>query len=330
MSAPATSGTGTALATSVEHLLDAMDRLPSQGNIALRVLWMADDPTTTLSHLARAVESDPVLVARLLHLANSAYYSPRHPIANAERAITLLGFATVRTLATIVACGLGSAAPVPQGFWQHGASVANAAQLVAWRFGVPTGDAFTLGLLHDLGRGLLHVADPGRAATIDLALEQAVRSTLPAGGPAAGHIGRLAPASPPADHEGLAADDPRLPEATPAQEVHPLADRLELEQAAFGITHAGAAARVLQSWRFPAAMVEAIAHHHDHHDVAGSDMTRLLIAAEAVAELAVGPWGEPVAVDAGISLLGIEPERLDSIIVRVRTESGTLASVLGR
>jgi HD-like signal output (HDOD) protein len=332
MSAPATSGTGTALATSVEHLLDAMDRLPSQGNIALRVLWMADDPTTTLSHLARAVESDPVLVARLLHLANSAYYSPRNPIANAERAITLLGFATVRTLATIVACGLGSAAPVPQGFWQHGASVANAAQLIAWRFGVPTGDAFTLGLLHDLGRGLLHVADPGRAAAIDLALEQAARSTLPAPGRVAGYIGRPAPAAPlgrsPED-EGLDAADPRIVDA-PAQDAHPLADRLELEQAAFGITHAGAAARVLQSWRFPAAMVEAIAHHHDHHEVAASDMTRLLIAAEAVAELAVGPWGEPVAVEAGVSLLGIEAERLDSIITRVRTESGTLASVLGR
>jgi hypothetical protein len=77
-------------------------------------------------------------------------------------------------------------------------------------------------------------------------------------------------------------------------------------------------------------MVEAIAHHHDHHDAAPSDMTRLLIAAEAVADVAVGTWGEPVAVEAGLGLLGIEPERLDSIIMRVRTESGTLAAVLGR
>jgi len=332
MSAPATSGTGTALATSVEQLLDAMDRLPSQGNIALRVLWMADDPTTTLSHLARAVESDPVLVARLLHLANSAYYSPRTPIANAERAITLLGFATVRTLATVVACGLGSAAPVPQGFWQHAAAAANAAQLVAWRFGVPTGDAFTLGLLHDLGRGLLHVADPGRAATIDLALEQVARSQLSAPLPPSGLLGRAGTSAPAprSSEDGLAPAGDGGPDGVALPEPAANADRLELERAAFGITHAGAAARVLQSWHFPAAMVEAIAHHHDHHDAAPSDMTRLLIAAEAVADVAVGTWGEPVAVEAGLGLLGIEPERLDSIIMRVRTESGTLAAVLGR
>lgn len=285
MSAPAASGPR--LATSIEALLDAMERLPSQGNIALRVMWMADDPTTTLTGLARAVDKDPVLVARLLHLANSAYYSPRSPISTSDRAITLLGFATVRTIATVVACGLGSAAAVPHGFWQHAAATANAAQLIAWRFGIPTGDAFTVGLLHDLGRGLLHVADPGQSAAIELRLAN------------------------------------RVPD-------EPQANRLELELGAFGITHAGAAARVLEAWRFPAAIVDAIAHHHDNPDAPAAQTARMLIAAEAVAEQAFGPWGEPGGGAPALALLALEPERLDAIIARVRTESGTLAAVLGR
>lgn len=319
MSAPNTSGNSTALATSVEQLLDAMDRLPSQGNIALRVLWMADDPATTLPKLAQAVSGDPVLVARLLHLANSAYYSPRSPISNPERAITLLGFATVRTVATIVACGLGSAAPVPQGFWQHAAAVANAAQVIAARFAVPTGDAFTLGLLHDLGRGLLHVADPGQAAAIDLALESPI----------------FLPGEPSEPSEAPSGDNNGEGEGTNASlggsgQEQASANRLELERAAFGITHAGAAARVLQSWRFPAEMVDAIARHHDPFDPTAAPNTQLLVAAEAVAHEALGAWGEPVNLDAGLALLGMDSDRLESIVARVRTESGTLAAVLGR
>jgi HD-like signal output (HDOD) protein len=318
MSAPATS---TTLASSVESLLDAMDRLPSQGNVALRVLWMADDPMTGLVDLARVVETDPVLVARLLHLANSAYYSPRTPIGTADRAITLLGFATVRTVATVVACGLGSAAVVPHGFWQHASATANAAQLIAWRFGVPTGDAFTVGLLHDLGRGLLHVADPAQSAEIDLALERLAAAPPTSAPPVAAAVHVPAEA---------AAAETSAPETTRAAAPSAPIDRLSLERAAFGVTHAEAAARVLTSWRFPAPMVEAIAHHHSGVEHAPSDMVRLLIAAEAVAGLAFGAWAEPVDTDAALAVLGIEAERLDTIVQRVRSESGTLAAVLGR
>jgi putative nucleotidyltransferase with HDIG domain len=257
------------------------------------------------------VETDPVLVARLLHLANSAYYSPRTPIGTVDRAITLLGFATVRTVATVVACGLGSAAVVPQGFWQHASATANAAQLIAWRFGVPTGDAFTVGLLHDLGRGLLHVADPVQSAEIDLALDR---------------LGPTGTAAPPAGPGPTATEGSNGTAPATGAPV----DRLALERKAFGITHAEAAARVLTSWRFPAAMVEAIAHHHSGLEHAPSDMVRLLIAAEAVAGLAFGPWGEPVDTESALAALGIEAERLDAIVQRVRTESGTLAAVLGR
>ena len=314
MSAPASN---TTLATSVEALLDAMDRLPSQGNVALRVLWMADDPMTGLAELARVVETDPVLVARLLHLANSSYYSPRTPIGTVERAITLLGFATVRTVATVVACGLGSAAAVPNGFWQHASAVANAAQLIAWRFGIATGDAFTVGLLHDLGRGLLHVADPVQSAEIDLGLDGATATDAASPGLPSHPIEQHAATEPGATTDGT--EESGIPR-----------DRLQLELAAFGITHADAAARVLTSWRFPPTMVDAIAHHHCTIERAPSDLVRLLVAAEAVADRAFGAWGEPVDREGGIAVLAIEADRLETIVQRVRTESGTLAAVLGR
>lgn len=145
----------------IEALLRAMEELPSHPTVALRVLWLVDDPNSDVTRLAKTVELDPLLAARLIHISNSAYYSLRTPVTNVPRAIAALGFATVRSLAASAACGLSDDDNAVDGnFWSHAAAVANAAQLVAGRFNVPQSDAFALGLMHDLGEALLHRAAP--------------------------------------------------------------------------------------------------------------------------------------------------------------------------
>ncbi len=290
--------TAAALASGVStipigELLVAMEHLPAQGNVALRVLWMADNPETTISDLERAVQDDPVLVARLLHLANSAYYSPLYPITAVKQAILLLGFATVRTMATVVACGLTRS--VPARFWTHAAATATAAQLVAGRFGVEAGEAFAVGLLHDLGRGLFHVADPAASTAFDRRLQRDRHAA--------------------ATTAGQASD----------QQV---VDRLTLERARFGMTHAEAAARVLEAWRLPPQMVQAIGAHHDPIDAMATDTVRLVVAAEALAELALGCCDEPLDCEAGIALLDLDLDRVDTIVDRIRTEAIDLSAVL--
>ena len=280
-------------ALQVEALLDGMERLSAQGNLALRVLWMADDPNTALSDLVHAVEGDPVLVARLLRLANSAYSSSHQPIASVDRAIVWLGYSTVRTIATVVACGLGDS--VPAGFWTHVAATATASQLVAWRFGVDPGEAFAVGLLHDLGRGIFHLADPEGSIGIDRRLER--------------------------DRQDAATVSPGSP-------WHHHLDRLVLERARFGMTHADAAARVLGAWNLPAGMVTAIAGHHQPLDATTGESVRMLVAAEAMAELALGAWDEPVDSEGGLALLDLDLDRLDVIVRRIRNESADLAAVL--
>lgn len=277
----------------VETLLDAMERLPAQGNLALRVLWMADDPDTTLPDLVHAIEGDPALVARLLQLANSAYSSSREPIASVDRAVVWLGYSTVRTIATVVACGLNDS--VPAGFWTHAAATATAAQLVAWRFGVDPGEAFAIGLLHDLGRGIFHLADPEGSTGIDRRLER--------------------------DRQDAATVSPR-------SGWHHHLDRLGLERARFGMTHADAGARVLGAWNLPAGMVTAIAGHHQPLDATTDESVRMLVAAEAMAELALGAWNEPVDSEGGLALLDLDLDRLDMIMRRIRNESADLAAVL--
>jgi putative nucleotidyltransferase with HDIG domain len=145
----------------IEKLLRAMEELPSHPTVALRVLWLVDDPNSDLARLAKTVELDPLLSARLIRISNSAFYSLRTPVTNVPRAIAALGFATVRSLAASAACGLTDEETAVDGeFWSHAAAVANAAQLVAGRYGVPGSDAFALGLMHDLGEALFQRAAP--------------------------------------------------------------------------------------------------------------------------------------------------------------------------
>src|SRR3546814_105463 len=142
-----------------------IEAMPSHPSVPLRILWLADDPRSSSSDLAKAVELDPALTARLLRMSNSAYYSLRTPVTNVSRAITVLGFSTVRSMAAAATAGLDDGSELPAGFWDHAAATANATQLVAPRYMVPGGDGFALGLLHDLGTALLCRADPeiGRA-----------------------------------------------------------------------------------------------------------------------------------------------------------------------
>src|SRR5690606_6584928 len=119
---------------------------------ATRVLQLADDPNTDARQLAEAVEVDPMMTAQVLRLANSAAFGMSHRVASTQHAVAVVGFDAVRSIATLVAAGLRNGRhATPPGFWQHAAATAAACSVLSPRFGVPKGEAFSLGLLHDIG-----------------------------------------------------------------------------------------------------------------------------------------------------------------------------------
>lgn len=153
----------TALAL-VDDLIEELERLPSEPSVAMRVVWIADDPGSSANDLAAAIAADPSLTARVLRLANSAYYGLSGRVASVGFAVTVIGFATVRAMAAATASGLFASRErvAPEGFWVHSLSVATAASKLADRLGIRSSDAFSLGLLHDLGATLLYRIDPQR------------------------------------------------------------------------------------------------------------------------------------------------------------------------
>lgn len=153
----------------IDALIEELERLPAQPSIAMRVVWIADDPHSSAKDLAAAIAADPSLTARLLKLANSAYYGLSGRVANVGFAVTVIGFPTVRAMAAAMASGLfdgGSGPTAPPGFWEHAVSVATACSTLADRIGIRAADAFSLGLLHDLGSALLFRSDAIRFAGV--------------------------------------------------------------------------------------------------------------------------------------------------------------------
>lgn len=150
-----------------EELLADLHNLPGQRPVLHDVVRLADEPTTSLRTLGAAAERDPALAARLLRLANSAYYGRSNRITAVTPAVTLLGGQVVRGLAVTMALGLsGEHGPLPEGFWERATATAAGSQLVAAEVGAVAGDAFCVGLLRDVGQALLFRAAPRDYAAI--------------------------------------------------------------------------------------------------------------------------------------------------------------------
>jgi len=142
--------------TSNDLIADVV-QLPVRPGAAMRLLWMLDDTHASASDLGRLIESDPALSAQVLGLANTPFYGLAGRVTTAWRAVTVLGLATLRALATAAAFDLFAehGRPLPADFWPHAVTTAVGASTLARRVGALPNDAFSLGLLHDLGTALV-------------------------------------------------------------------------------------------------------------------------------------------------------------------------------
>ncbi|WP_432537258.1 HDOD domain-containing protein [Kineococcus arenarius] len=140
----------------------ALDDLPAHRPVAARVIAQADDHRSDARSLGQTLSFDPALTARVLRLANSAYFGLSGRVSAPAFAVTVVGFSTVRSLAVTAVAGLEEVPEALAGFWERSVLTAVAAGEVAGRLGVKAPDAFSLGLLARLGQALLVRCDPQR------------------------------------------------------------------------------------------------------------------------------------------------------------------------
>ncbi len=144
-------------------------RLPIQPLTAAAVLRLVNDPGASNAELARLVEIDPALSANVMRLANSPHLGVSGKVASARTAVVMLGQNTVVSLAASGTASLvwsTDETVAPPGYWTHSIATALASAAIARRTKLAVDEAFTAGLLHDLGSVVLHRAHPNDYAEL--------------------------------------------------------------------------------------------------------------------------------------------------------------------
>jgi HD-like signal output (HDOD) protein len=210
----------------VRHEILQIKHLPPLSVTANRLLESATNPDVDLTQLADIIKHDPGLTARIVGLANSAYFSPPHPIASVEEAIIrVLGLDMVRSLALSVAmCGSFQAKDCPgfdlEDYWSKSLGSATLSRMLAMAVDVaerPDPDGIYLcGLMYNLGALVLAHVFPG---------------------PMSEALGRA--------------------------KADPMADMLQMEHDCIGVDRAEAGEWLSSRWHLPEEVVHVIGHLND-------------------------------------------------------------------
>ena len=211
-----------------------IDELPTLPTVVPKLLNLMESTTSDASGITDAISRDPALTSKILKVANSAYYGFPQGIADLERAMVLLGFNMVKSLAL----SIGVLRSLPEGkksscfsqkeLWFHSVAVATVVKELNKRFG--QGDdheyLFIVGLLHDIGMVVL-------SQFFSELFEQA------------------------------------LEEAHDLKKI----EFYLAERKVIGFDHGEVGAMLLERWRFPEVISNPIAVHHQPEKQEGSNTT---------------------------------------------------------
>jgi len=162
-----------------ERIVRRLDELPTLPAIIGRILEVLEDETSSARDLERVISCDQSIAAKVLRIANSAYYGFPREISTIHRAIVILGFETVRGLAlgssifeTFFHPGEASCFD-RTAYWLHSIACSRCAMALGRQVGgLDPEEAFLAGLIHDIG---MVVMDHVLHENYSVILEKAIR-----------------------------------------------------------------------------------------------------------------------------------------------------------
>lgn len=154
----------------LDELIASAQALPSIPRVVSEVLTELDAEDPDARKVSQTVSTDPGLTARMLKLANSAFFGLSREISSVQEAVNILGFNHVRTLVTAVALS-SSFKTVPgvnlEQFWRYSLNAAKTCRALARSMKLNDGAAFTAGLVHAVGDLVMHIGMPQTMEKID-------------------------------------------------------------------------------------------------------------------------------------------------------------------
>jgi HD-like signal output (HDOD) protein len=156
----------------LEELVDSTVNIPTIPTILTEITAVINSPEGSAKEAACVIERDPAIATRVLRLVNSSFYGLRNAVSSINLACSILGLAVIKNVvvqATVLQT-FGTSTKV-KGFdvnrlWDHSFKTAVACRLLAERstaaHGLTKDEAYTCGLIHDIGKMILVDSQPER------------------------------------------------------------------------------------------------------------------------------------------------------------------------
>jgi HD-like signal output (HDOD) protein len=175
-----------AITQELQERIGQITNLPTLPQVATRLMKIVNDPVTGSTDVAFLVGQDLSLSAKVLRLANSAFYGMPRTITNINNAVVILGLRVINTM--VLSLTVFDMFPDDKkkalfnrtAFWRHSLGCGLICKLLASRTRkfvlFDPEEAFCAGLLHDIGRVAMeqYLHDEFRSA-----LSHAVKKSVP-------------------------------------------------------------------------------------------------------------------------------------------------------
>jgi putative nucleotidyltransferase with HDIG domain len=269
------------------EIIAKVQNLPAVSHAALKLVSLLEQPAVSNEDVVTVLKHDNVLTARLLRACNSPLYGFEEKISSVEQAVLILGHQQILQMVLSLAFGAAMSATLP-GY------VIEAREL--WS--------------HSLTAAV--AAEHLAKAQIPFEIDSSVAFT-------AGllhDIGKLAL------NDVLSADFQTAIRTLVSQDG---ISRSEAEDRVVGTDHSKAGACLLEKWRLPAAIVEAVLNHHHPLFDPEPQLSVMIHVADQLAHhagSAIGweSFGERVDARANRAL-GITPVEFESLLIGIRESS---------
>jgi HD-like signal output (HDOD) protein len=145
-----------------KQAIQAIEALGSTPAVLVKVAELASDPNKDLDDISLVLRNDGPLAADIIRISNSPYYGPPTLHSNLNSAINYIGLREVTRVVTLslarqlFARDLTSYGILAMDYWSDSVATALLMEALAKPAGLNPEDAYTLGILHAIGRVLIN------------------------------------------------------------------------------------------------------------------------------------------------------------------------------